>query len=132
MDNYNTLLEYIRGKATPDGSEELSRLRLDLDKSRDQVLKFNTSLNTEFENYAKYRSDSLKRIMSCSCHSQRERARKVGEFASDQQKNFPLYECQDKSPAASPKKAATKRETEEIEDLQLAEGETIHKRVLNN
>ncbi len=96
----------------------MGKLKQELDHAKEQIQKFNMSLNVEFDNYAKYRSDNLKRIMSCFCYAQREKSRKVGDFASDQQKNFPLYDFEEKSPVESPKKSEEpKGELEDYESL---------------
>ena len=89
----------------------MDRLKQETEKIKDQIIKFNNNLNTEFDNYGKYRNENLKKIMSCYCYVQREKAKKMVDFSNDQQKNFPLYDfstLQIESPLPSPKKAEVK------------------------
>jgi len=57
-----------------------------------QILNFNKSLDEENEKFDKHRMESLNKIMSISCYAQREKAKKIIDFVSDQQKGIALYE----------------------------------------
>ena len=80
--------------------EELLKLKKDIEKIKETILGINKNIGDELEYYPKNRNEKLKRIMSYTCYCQNEIAKKITEFVSNEQKEFPVFDSTEINSAA--------------------------------
>jgi len=93
IEQYNTILKYAKGKIESENKsaiDEVTKLREDIEKVKDRILKINTNLDMELKNYSKNRTEGLKRILRSDCSANYEIGSRIMEFAEGKQKNFPF------------------------------------------
>lgn len=114
--------EYFKGKSDKSNQspgsvseEEIKQLKLEQEKVKDRILMINKNLTMELESYAKNRNENLKKILSYACYAEREKAKNIGEFASDRQKEYPVIDFSEPIHEEPPREEQKKEE--DFDDL---------------
>ena len=55
------------------------------------ILKLNEGLNREFDCFENNRAEALNKIIGCYSHTEIERAKIIGKFATQEKLQFPIY-----------------------------------------
>ncbi len=80
----------------------------DIERTKERVLNINKNLKMELDGYARNRAAGMRRIMSYSCMAETEMGRKITEFATGEQRQFPQT-----SPTGEPQSLTTAAAAEE-------------------
>ncbi len=73
--------------STPEVAQQVQQ---EINRLKEQVLSINKNLQMELEKFTSTRSEHLRRIMSYACYAETQKAKKLAEFITMRQKDFPL------------------------------------------
>jgi len=94
---YNTLLEYSKGKIGNIVVNNVEKVSQDIDKVKERIMKINENLYKELGTYSKSRTEGLSRIMGNVYKADYETGNKLAELALKAQKNFIVTKASDKN-----------------------------------
>eukprot|EP00826_Nyctotherus_ovalis_P012832 TRINITY_DN13415_c0_g1_i7.p1 TRINITY_DN13415_c0_g1~~TRINITY_DN13415_c0_g1_i7.p1 ORF type:complete len:100 (+),score=36.62 TRINITY_DN13415_c0_g1_i7:1469-1768(+) len=81
-------MDYAKKKELED-PEKMSKITGEMTTLKEKIIQMNANLSVELEGFERDRLDKFRRILSCKCYSEKQKAEIIAKFVSIESKMFP-------------------------------------------